>query len=36
MKPIGNYAYGIAFTDGHDSGIYSLELLRHLGDAFST
>ncbi len=32
MKPIGNYAYGIAFNDGHDTGIFSLELLRELGD----
>jgi DUF971 family protein len=32
MKPVGNYAYGIAFSDGHSSGIYSLELLRALGE----
>jgi DUF971 family protein len=32
MRPIGNYAYAIAFNDGHSSGIYSLELLRELGD----
>lgn len=31
MKPIGNYAYGIAFSDGHDTGIYSMEVLRQLG-----
>ena len=35
MKPMGNYAYGIAFNDGHSSGIYSLDLLRKLGDAAS-
>jgi len=31
MKPVGNYAYSIAFSDGHDTGIYTLELLRQLG-----
>ena len=33
MKPLGNYAYNIAFSDGCDAGIYKLELLRQLGDA---
>jgi DUF971 family protein len=33
MRPAGNYAYAIAFSDGHSSGIYSLELLRQLGNA---
>jgi len=33
MRPAGNYAYAIAFSDGHSSGIYSLELLRELGGA---
>ncbi|NIL95837.1 MAG: DUF971 domain-containing protein [Planctomycetales bacterium] len=32
MDPIGNYAYGIRFSDGHDTGIYQLELLRQLGE----
>ncbi|HXY36745.1 MAG TPA: DUF971 domain-containing protein [Planctomycetaceae bacterium] len=32
MRPAGNYAYAIAFSDGHNSGIYSLELLRQLGE----
>ena len=32
MKPVGNYAYSIAFTDGHDTGIYTFELLRSLGE----
>jgi DUF971 family protein len=32
MNPIGNYAYGIHFSDGHDTGIYQLELLRELGE----
>lgn len=31
MKPVGNYAYSIAFSDGHDTGIYSFELLKSLG-----
>ncbi|MBC8877252.1 MAG: DUF971 domain-containing protein [Planctomycetes bacterium] len=33
MKPVGNYAYAIAFSDGHDTGIFRLEYLRHLGEA---
>jgi DUF971 family protein len=31
MKPVGNYAYAIGFSDGHNTGIYTLELLRELG-----
>ena len=31
MTPVGNYAYAIAFSDGHDTGIYTFELLRQLG-----
>ena len=31
MQPIGQYAYKILFSDGHDSGIYTLEYLRELG-----
>jgi len=30
MYPKGHYAYQIAWNDGHDTGIYSLELLREL------
>ncbi len=30
MRPVGNYAYNIAFTDGHDSGIYTFDLLYGL------
>lgn len=30
MTPVGQYAYKIAFSDGHDSGIYTLEYLREL------
>jgi DUF971 family protein len=35
MKPVGSYAYAIAFTDGHDTGIYSMELLKSLGQVVS-
>ncbi len=31
MKPVGNYAYAIEFSDGHDTGIYTCEFLRELG-----
>ncbi len=31
MHPVGNYAYQIEFSDGHNTGIYSLELLREIG-----
>jgi len=31
MKPVGNYAYSIEFSDGHNTGIYTLETLRQLG-----
>lgn len=31
MKPVGNYAYNIEWSDGHSSGIYSFTLLRQLG-----
>jgi len=32
VQPVGNYAYAIHFSDGHNSGIYTLDLLRRLGD----
>lgn len=35
MRPVGNYAYSIDFSDGHDTGIYTLEFLRELGEAVS-
>lgn len=31
MKPVGNYAYSIGFSDGHDTGIFTLDFLRELG-----
>ncbi len=30
MTPAGSYAYNISFSDGHHSGVYTLELLRSL------
>lgn len=32
VEPIGSYALRLRFDDGHDSGLYSWEYLRHLGD----
>ena len=32
MKPVGNYAYSIEFSDGHDTGIFTFEFLRELGE----
>ena len=31
MEPLGHYAYSIEFSDGHDTGLFTLELLRSLG-----
>jgi DUF971 family protein len=31
MEPVGGYAYSIAFSDGHDTGIFTFEHLRSLG-----
>lgn len=32
MTPVGNYAYKIHFGDGHDTGIYTFDRLRQLGE----
>ena len=32
MQPMGNYAYAIAFSDGHDTGIFAFDFLRQLGE----
>lgn len=32
MTPVGNYAYSIEFSDGHDTGIFTLDFLRTLGE----
>lgn len=34
VRPVGNYAIGLTFSDGHDSGIYSWDLLYKLGAEF--
>ncbi|GAB6164775.1 DUF971 domain-containing protein [Thermostilla marina] len=31
MEPVGNYAYRLRFSDGHQTGIYRLEFLREIG-----
>ena len=31
MKPVGTYAYNIEFGDGHNTGIFTLESLREMG-----
>ena len=30
MRPVGNYAYNIEFSDGHSSGIFTFEYLREV------
>jgi len=32
VEPVGSYAMKIEFDDGHDSGLYTWEYLRHLGE----
>jgi DUF971 family protein len=32
LEPVGNYALRIKFDDLHDTGIYSWQYLRHLGE----
>ena len=32
IEPVGSYAIKIDFDDGHDTGLYSWEYLRHLGE----
>ncbi len=31
MQPTGSYAYSIDFSDGHNTGIFTLESLREMG-----
>ena len=31
MEPVGRYAYAIHFSDGHNTGLYTLDQLRELG-----
>ncbi len=35
VEPIGRYAYGIHFSDGHDTGIYEFDVLYQLGRQIS-
>lgn len=32
MKPVGNYAYSLEFSDGHDTGIFTFESLLEMGE----
>ena len=32
MRPVGNYAYNVEFSDGHSTGIFSMDLLRSLSN----
>lgn len=32
MHPVGNYAYNIHFSDGHQAGIFTFEMLRRIGE----
>lgn len=32
LQPVGNYAVKPVFSDGHDTGIYSWDILHRLGD----
>ena len=34
IRPVGNYAIALTFSDGHDSGIYTWDLLYKLGSEF--
>lgn len=36
IKPIGNYGISPAFSDGHNSGIYSWDMLYKLGSEYPT
>jgi DUF971 family protein len=36
LEPVGNYAVRIVFDDGHDSGLYSWDLLGKLGREYET
>jgi DUF971 family protein len=33
MEPQGHYAYAIHFSDGHNTGLFTLESLLELGTA---
>ena len=35
MRPVGNYAYNIAFSDEHDSGLFTFDYLLELGETIA-
>jgi len=35
LAPVGRYAYHIVWSDGHDTGIYTLRMLREFGQSRS-
>ena len=35
IRSVGNYALSLAWGDGHSTGIYTFEYLRHLGQLLS-
>ncbi len=35
MEPMGRYAYSIHFSDGHDTGLFTLKALQELGSVVS-
>ncbi len=35
ILPVGNYAVNIIWKDGHNTGIYSWDVLRTIGESFS-
>jgi DUF971 family protein len=36
IKPVGSYALGITWGDGHNTGIYEFPFLKKLSDEFPT
>ena len=32
MRPVGAYAYHIDFSDGHNTGLFTMEFLKELGE----
>jgi DUF971 family protein len=34
IEPVGNYAIQLYFDDGHNTGIFSWQTLRELGDQY--
>jgi len=36
IEPIGNYAIRLTFSDGHDTGIFSWDILHRLGQEYQT